>query len=183
MKRREPLQILEFDKVLNVISGFCHSEPSQEYVLSIIPLNKKKDIENRFGQVQDIRKLSQEGAPLRFSHFQNILPLLESIRPEGTLLEPLELLSILTVLQIINAISSQVRERKDLPLLHELTVSLTGFPRILAAIEKTVDREGRILDSASPELFDLRADIRRLEVRIRKRLEEMVRDRRIVPFL
>lgn len=183
MKRREPLQILEFDKVLNVISGFCHSEPSQEYVLSIIPLNKKKDIENRFGQVQDIRKLSQEGAPLRFSHFQNILPLLESIRPEGTLLEPLELLSILTVLQIINAISSQVRERKDLPLLHELTVSLTGFPGILAAIEKTVDREGRILDSASPELFDLRADIRRLEVKIRKRLEEMVRDRKIVPFL
>ncbi len=183
MKKKEPLQILEFDKVLNVISGFCHSEPSQEYVLSITPLNNKKDIENRFGQVQDIRKLSQEGTPLRFSHFKNILPLLESIRPEGTLLEPLELLSILTVLQIIDAISSQVREGKDLPLLHELTVGLTGFPRILAAIEKTVDWEGRILDSASPELFDLRADIRRLEVKIRKRLEEMVRDRRMVPFL
>jgi DNA mismatch repair protein MutS2 len=183
MKKRKPLQILEFDKVLNVICRFCHSEPSKEYVLSIIPLDKKEDIENRFGQVQDIRKLSQEGAPLRFSHFQNILPLLESIRPEGTLLEPLELLSILTVLQIINAISSQVRERKDLPLLHELTVSLNGFPKILTAIEKTVDWEGKILDSASPALYDLRDGIRRLEVRIRKRLEEMVRDRRIVPFL
>jgi DNA mismatch repair protein MutS2 len=183
MKKRDSLKVLEFDKVLNVVSGFTHSEASQEYVFSIIPLNKKEDIEKRFGQVQDIRKLLQEGAPLRFSHFQNITPLLESIRPEGTLLEPLELLSISTVLQIIDAISSQVRDRNDLPLLHELTGGLTGFSKILASIEKTVDWEGKVLDSASPALYDLRDSIRRLEIRIRKRLEEMVRDRRIVPFL
>lgn len=183
MKRRGPLQILEFDKILDAMAGYSHSEASQEYVLSLVPLKRKEDIERRFGQVQEIRRLSQEGAPLRFSRFQNISPLLESIRPEGSLLEPLELLSLLTVLRIIDVISSQVRERKDLPLLHMLTENLTGFPGILSAIEKTVDWEGRILDSASPELFDLRADIRRLEVRIRKRLEEMVRDRRMAPFL
>jgi len=183
MKRRGPLQILEFDKILDAMAGYSHSEASQEYVLSLVPLKRKEDIERRFGQVQEIRRLSQEGAPLRFSRFQNISPLLESIRPEGSLLEPLELLALLNVLRIIDVISSQVRERKDLPLLHVLTENLTGFPRILSAIEKTVDWEGRILDSASPELFDLRADIRRLEVRIRKRLEEMVRDRRMAPFL
>jgi DNA mismatch repair protein MutS2 len=86
-------------------------------------------------------------------------------------------------LQIIDAISSQVRERKNLPLLQELTITLTGFPGILGSIERTVDWEGKILDSASSKLSDLRADIRRLEVKIRKRLEEMVRDRKIVPFL
>jgi DNA mismatch repair protein MutS2 len=183
MKRRGSLQILEFDKILDSMAGYSHSEASYEYILSLVPLRRKEDIEIRFGQVQEIRRLSQERAALRFSRFQNISPLLESIRPEGSLLEPLELLSLLTVLQIIAAVSSQVRERKDLPLLHVLTESLTGFPGILSAIEKTVDWEGRILDSASPELFDLRADIRRLEVRIRKRLEEMVRDRRMAPLL
>jgi DNA mismatch repair protein MutS2 len=183
MKRRGPLQILEFDKILDAMAGYSHSETSHEYILSLVPLKRKEDIERRFGEVQEIRRLSQEGAPLRFSRFQNISPLLESIRPEGSLLEPLELLSLLTVLQIIAALSSQVRERKDLPLLHVLTENLTGFPGILSAIEKTVDWEGRILDSASPELFDVRADIRRLEGRIRKRMEEMVRDRRMAPFL
>jgi DNA mismatch repair protein MutS2 len=183
MKRRGSLQILEFDKILDSMAGYSHSEASYEYILSLVPLRRKEDIEIGFGQVQEIRRLSQERAALRFSRFQNISPLLESIRPEGSLLEPLELLSLLTVLQIIAAVSSQVRERKDLPLLHVLTESLTGFPGILSAIEKTVDWEGRILDSASPELFDLRADIRRLEVRIRKRLEEMVRDRRMAPLL
>jgi len=183
MKRREPLQILEFDKILNVISRFSHSDASREYVLRILPFNNKEDIEKRFGQVQEIQRLAQEGTPLRLSHFQDISQLIEKIRPEGTLLEPLELLSILSVLQIISAISSQVRERKDLPLLMELTVHLTGFPEILATIERTVDSEGNILDDASPELYDLRVRIRSLEKKIRKRLEEMVRDRRIVPFL
>jgi DNA mismatch repair protein MutS2 len=183
MKRREPLQILEFDKILNVISGFSHSDVSREYVLCILPFNNREDIEKRFGQIQEIRRLSQEGTPLRLSHFQDISQLIEKIRPEGTLLEPLELLSILSVLRIISTISSQVRERKDLPLLMELTAHLTGFPAILVTIEKTVDSEGNILDSASPALFDLRVRVRSLEKKIRKRLEEMVRDRRIVPFL
>jgi DNA mismatch repair protein MutS2 len=183
MKKREPLQILEFDKILNVISGFSHSDASREYVLSILPFHNKQDIEKRFGQVQEIRRLSQEGTPLRLSHFENISQLIERIRPEGAVLEPLELLSILSVLQIISAISTQVRERKDLPLLMELAAHLTGFPKILASIERTIDWEGNILDSASHELSDLRTRIRSLEKKIRKRLEEMVRDRRIVPFL
>lgn len=183
MKRREPLQILEFDKILNVISRFSHSDASREYVLHILPFKNKEDIEKRFGQIQEIRRLSQEGTPLRLSHFEDISQLIEKIRPEGTLLEPLELLSILSVLRIISAISSQVRERKDLPLLMELTAHLTGFPEILSRIEKTLDSEGNILDDASPELSDLRIRIRSIEKKIRKRLEEMVRDRRIVPFL
>jgi len=183
MKRRGSLQILEFDKILDAMAGYSHSEASHEYILSLVPLKRKEDIEIRFGQVQEIRRLSQERTPLRFSRFQNISPLLESIRPEGSLLEPLELLSLSTVLQIIAAVSSQVRERKDLPLLHVLTENLTGFPKILAAIERTVDWEGKILDSASPVLYDLRDSIRRLEARIRKRLEEIVRDRRMVPFI
>jgi DNA mismatch repair protein MutS2 len=183
MRRREPLHILEFDKILNIISRFSHSDASREYVLRILPFNYKEDIEKRFGQVQEIQRLAQEGTPLRLSHFQDISQLIEKIRPEGTFLEPLELLSILSVLQIISAISSQVRERKDLPLLSELTAHLTGFPKILASINRTVDSEGNILDSASHELSDLRASIRSLEKKIRKRLEEIVRDRRIVPFL
>jgi DNA mismatch repair protein MutS2 len=183
MKRREPLQILEFDKILNTVSRFSHSGATREYVLSILPLDKKGDIEKRFGQIQEIRRLSQEGTPLKLSDFHDISQLITKIRPEETLLEPLELLSILTVLRIISDLSSQMRDRKDLLLLRELTCDLTGFPEILKIIERTIDSDGNIIDSASTVLNELRIQIRGLEKKIRKRLEEMVRDRRIVPFL
>ena len=183
MKRREPLQILEFDKILNVISKLSNSDASQGYILSILPLNNKEDIEKRFGQIQEIRRLSQEGMPLRLSRFQDISQLITKIRPEGTFLEPTELLSVSTILRIISAISLQLKDRKDIPLLRELTGNLTGFPDILKLIERTIDSEGNILDSASSVLNELRIQIRSLEKKIRKRLEEMVRDKRMVTFL
>lgn len=165
MKRREPLQILEFDKILNVISRLSNSDASQGYILSILPLNNKEDIEKRFGQIQEIRRLSQEGMPLRLSRFQDISQLITKIRPEGTFLEPTELLSVSTILRIISAISLQLKDRKDIPLLRELTGNLTGFPDILKLIERTIDSEGNILDSASPVLNELRIQIRSLEKR------------------
>ena len=183
MKRRAPLYILEFDKILSVISGFSNSHASQEYVLSIRPLNNKEEIERRFGQVQEIRRLSQEGKPLRLSHFQDISQLIKKIKPEDAILEPHEILYVLSVLRIISDISSQLKDRKDLPLLKEITWDLTGFPEILTFIERTFDSEGNILDSASPTLFDLRTRKRNLEGKIKKRLEEIIRERRIVPFL
>ncbi|MBM4136407.1 MAG: endonuclease MutS2 [Nitrospira sp.] len=183
MIRTESLKVLEFDKILNVISRFSHSEASQKSVLKILPLHSIEDIEKRFGQIQEIRRLSHEGTPLKLFHFHDISQAIEKVRPIGAILDPRELLSILSVLQIISEVSSQLKEGKDIPLLREFAVTLTGFPEILVMIERTIDSEGNILDSASSLLFNLRTRIRRLEGKIRKRLEETIRDRRIAPFL
>lgn len=183
MIRSESLKVLEFDKILNVISRFSHGEASRKSVLKILPLHSIEDIEKRFGQIQEIRRLSQEGTPLKLFHFHDISQAIEKVRPVGAILDPRELLSILSVLQIISEVSSQLKERKDIPLLREFAVILTGFPEILVMIERTIDSEGNILDSASPLLFNLRTQIRILEGKIRKRLEETVRDGRIAPFL
>jgi DNA mismatch repair protein MutS2 len=60
---------------------------------------------------------------------------------------------------------------------------MTGFPDILEPLEQSLDSEGNILDTASRLLFDLRTRKRNLTARIRKRLEEIVRDDRIAVFL
>jgi len=183
MISRESLHILEFDKILNIISRFSHSDASGKSVLDILPLKSKEDIEKRFGQIQEIRRLAHEGTPLGLSHFHDISHVIKRVRPEGAVLEPGELLIFLPILRIISAISSQMRERFDLPLLGKLTENLTGFPEILYSIERSIDSEGTILDSASPQLFHLRNQIRSLEGKIRRRLEEIVRDRKVTPFL
>ncbi|NWF53052.1 MAG: endonuclease MutS2 [Nitrospirae bacterium] len=183
MKKREALQILDFDKILNAISKFSNSEVSQARILSIIPLNKKEEIEKRFKIIQEIRRLSQEGISLKLSSFRDITKLIIKIRPEGTYLEPHELLYFLTILKIISSIISQLKERNDLPLLRDLTNHLTGFPEILKLIERTIDNEGNVLDNASSTLNELRIQIRNLEKKIKKRLEEIVRDKKMLLFL
>ncbi len=67
--------------------------------------------------------------------------------------------------------------------MREITGHLTGFPKITDAVERSLDSEGNILDAASSALFYLRTRIRSLDVKISKRLEELVRERKIIPFL
>jgi DNA mismatch repair protein MutS2 len=177
------LNLLEFPKLLRIISTFSHSSASEKAVLDIVPLNDRGNIEQRLGQVGEIRRMSHGGSPLSLSQFSDVAPLLHKVRPEGAVLESAELSAFMPFLAIANDISSQIKDQEALPLLTELARPLTGFPDILALLKKSVDSEGKILDSASFALSELRAQVRRLEARITKKLEEMTRDERISVFL
>ena len=150
---------------------------------NIKPLTAREEIETRFGQVEEIRKLGRMGVPLGLSPYHDILPVLDKVRPHGAVLDPRDLVLFIPVLHVLSNISARLGYRTDIPLLRELTIRMTGFPDILEPLEQSLDSEGNILDTASRLLFDLRTRKRNLTARIRKRLEEIVRDDRIAVFL
>ncbi len=178
-----PTGLLEFGKLLGIISELSHSEASRKSVLEIRPLGSLEEIRSRQGLVGEIMRLSQESNPIKLSDFPDVTMLISRVRPEGAVLEARELADFVPVLEVISDISWQVHEHEGLPLLKELTFDLTGFPDILRTLKKSVDGEGNILDSASALLSELREKTRRLEGRIRKKLEELVRDENIAVFL
>ncbi len=177
------LNLLEFPKLLRIISTFSHCDASGKAVLDIFPLSEREEIETRLGRIAEIRRISHEGSPLKLSQFSDVAPLLRTIRPAGAVLESRELSAFRPFLDIVHDISSQMKEQETLPFLMELTRYLTGFPHILALLKKSIDSEGTILDSASLALSELRGQVRRLAGRITRKLEEMTRDERISVFL
>ena len=182
MIQKNTLELLEFHKLLRLISDFAYSDASRQSIADIHPLQDREDIEKRLGLIGEIRKISQQGNRLRLSQFPDISLPLVRIRPEGAVLEARELADFMPVLEIAQEISLQVRE-EELPLLRGLAEPLTGFPDILKVLKKSINSEGAILDSASSLLAELRAQIRRLESRMRKKLEEIVRDDKISALL
>lgn len=183
MIKRETLKNLEFNKLLDIISRLSNSSISKDAVLNIVPLYRMEEIKKRFGQLSDIRRISQEGMPLKLAPFEDITRLIEKLKPEGALLDASELVTFIPVLQIISDISLQTQENAGLLFLKEFLAQLTGFPEILARLEGSVDSMGNILDSASGELAHLRTKIRNLEGKVQKRLEEITSDKKIAPFL
>ena len=177
------LFLLEFHKLLSVISAYAHSEGTKEAVLNIRPFQKREEIETRFGQVQELRRISQQGNPLKLSAFSDISHFIKRARPEGAVLEAVELSAFVPVLSIASEILSQIMEDQELPFLRDLSVTLTGHPDILKRLRKSIDAEGNILDTASSLLSSLRGQKRRLENNIQKNLEEMTRDSRVAVFL
>lgn len=177
------LETLEFDKLLGVIADFAKSDASGMAILNISPLKSTKDINERLRLIEEIRLMSQKGRPLSVSPFSDISPILQKVRPEGAVLDPHELSGFMAFLSTASSLLSQVKDNKDLPFLNALIEDLTGHPDLLHILKQSIDSEGNILDSASFTLSDLRTKIKTLENRIRKKLEEMVRDERVAVFL
>ena len=152
-------------------------------MLALRPLGDRGSIEKRLGQTSEIMKIYEGGGALSILPFSNIGPLLARVAPEGAVLDSIELAEFMPVLYNMSGIESQIRQHEDLLQLNELADTLNGFPEILRVLERSIDSEGAILDSASHALAELRGQIRRLEGRIRKKLEEIVRDGNIAVFL
>lgn len=177
------LETLEFNKLLSIIAESTKSDASRRAVLSISPLNSIRDIDKRLRLIEEIRLMSQKGNPLGILPFPDIEPLLHKVRPEGAVLDPIELSGIMVFLSTANSILIQIRDNTDISFLNRLTEGMTGHPEILKILNRSIDSEGNILDSASVSLKELRVRTKGLENRIRKKLEEIMRDERVAVFL
>ena len=177
------LDLLEFTKLLEIIAQYAKSDASQNAILSLIPLSRKEEIETRFSCIEEIRRMSQEKRPLNILPFKDIVPVLQTVRPEDAMLDPSDLVCFMDFLIAAHEAALQIKEDSKLTELNELITSLTGRPELLRILNNSIDREGNILDSASPRLSELRAEKRRLENRIRKRLEEIIQDEKVSVFL
>ena len=180
---KETLKRLEFDRILETVAAFANCEASHSAALDIAPLAGKAEMELRLGLVEEIRKLSRLGISLKLAGFEDISRQIRGVRPAGAVLAPLELQRFIPTLRVMAAISAQLGFRSDTPLLIAHAGSITGFPDILNPLEHTVNEEGEILDSASRLLADLRGRKKGLTARIKRRLEEIVRERHTAIFL
>lgn len=180
---KDTLKRLEFDKILETAATFAHCEASNDDVLAIAPLAGREQMELRLGLVDEIRKLTRLGIALKLAAFEDITPQIRAVRPTGAVIAPIALQRFIPTLRVMAAISKQLSFRSDVPLLVAEAGIIKGFPDLLDPLEHTVNEEGEILDTASTLLSDIRSRKKGLTARIKRRLEEIVRERHTAIFL
>ncbi len=183
MITRETLKRLEFDKILAEIATRVHSPVTRQRLQESMPQSDLEQIRLISGRVAEIRRLAGLGIALRLAEFEDIRPLLEIVRPTGAFLAPQELLAFIPLLRIYSDLFRQFAPRDDIPLLLSLEPRLRSFADILEPLAASIDHDGSIMDSASPQLKEIRRGKRSLAARIRKKIEEIVRDNNIEIFL
>ncbi|HEU0265944.1 MAG TPA: endonuclease MutS2, partial [Geobacterales bacterium] len=179
----ETLIALEFPRILEAAAQYGHSEVSRRAIAAIGPFRERQEVEDRFALVEEIRRLLQQGLRLSFVAYYDITPLLELVRPMGAVLEPEQLLFLLPPLRIMSSLQRQTAYRQDIPRIAAMIADMPGFPDILEQLEQSIADDATILDRASTLLFELRGRKRALTERIRRRLEEVVRERQVALFL
>jgi DNA mismatch repair protein MutS2 len=174
---------LEFHKLLILTAEAAHSEISRKAIRSIEPLGSLEAIQERQARIEEVRRLDREGVPLSLFPFVDLQPFLIRVRPQGAILEPIELAAFGPVLGLIEALGLQIRERDDLPNLRRLIEGFNGHPELWQALRRSLDDEGNILDQASFLLADLRSQVRKVEARIRKQLTDLIQDQSLSNLL
>ncbi|HIJ88562.1 MAG TPA: endonuclease MutS2 [Desulfuromonadales bacterium] len=179
----ETIVCLEFEKICVEISRHAHSTSTIDRISTIRPLDDLQKIRTVSGRIGEICSLDLAGISLALGDFEDIRPALAHLRPHGAILSPHELLLFIPVFRLYGALTRQFVPRDDIPLLKSIEPQLQGFPDILEPLVASIDADGSILDSASTLLKEIRRAKRGLAGRIRRKIEEIIRDSGVEKFL
>lgn len=169
---------LEFNKVIEQLSAYASSSLGREKIEALTPSTEYEEVQRR-------QQATYEGSTVLRLRGSAPLGGIRDIRPAckrasmGGMLNPTELLDIASTLygggRLKTFIASLV-EQTSLPLLEELLGQVERLQGLENEVNRAIDENGVVVDSASSTLSQIRSQIRGAEKRVRERLEQMTRN-------
>jgi DNA mismatch repair protein MutS2 len=179
------LKVLEFHRVLDQVAGRALSPLGRKRVLELVPGASPVSVQAELQRVEEMALFLDEHRDWVAPEIPDARTALKRLVLEGSLLEPLELFALGRLLSEGRSLDEGLaKAREELPGLAYLRDGLFTDRGLEKAIQKVVDHEGTILDSASKELGRIRSSLRRAHSRIVQALEKYLKslpDRTVVP--
>ncbi len=170
-------KVLEFDRIRENLAAKTVSPMAGKEALQLTPFVDAELIRTRLGETSEGRLLCMRSG---FSPPGVIdpEPLVERAE-KGSQLNGEELAAIKDFIAAIQRWQSYFKDEEQ-PQLYPLMAGLVGrtepLPGLFSALKRSVDADGNILDSASPELSSLRRRQRALQDRVREKLDDYLRN-------
>lgn len=182
-----------FNEIRTLLRERCLSSLGKEEVDKITFMDNVKAINTQLSRVREFRRLQEEEENFPLNYFFDVRQSVARLRLEGTHMEEDELFdlrrSLGTVSDIVTYLNRTDEDaavaatddgwRKDpvypYPALHELAEGVVTFPQILQRIDQILDKFGKIRDTASPELLNIRRELAKVEGSISRTLYSILR--------
>jgi DNA mismatch repair protein MutS2 len=187
-------QKIGFDQIRERIAARCLSSLGEERVSEMIFSSDYDRILTQLHQTQEFTRIIQEEDSFPTNHFFDVRDSLKKIRIEGTYLTERELFDIRQSLETINTIVRFFTPKSSLqplntahfksplegvgglyPYLQALAEPISAFPQLVKKMDGLVDKFGKIRDTASPELGQIRLSLTKTVNGISKTLNTILR--------
>lgn len=175
---------LGFDEVRTLLRERCLSTLGKDMVDAVAVSGDAAVINEWLAQVREFRRLQGEADDFPLRYFFDVREAVARLRLEGTHLDEAELFDLRRSLDTICAIVAYLNrdggeeggaEAWPYPALHRLTEGVQTFPQIVQRIDQILDKFGKVKDTASPALVDIRRELARTEGSISKTLYSILR--------
>lgn len=179
-------QKIGFDKIRELIANQCVSSLGRAFVEKIRFSDDYKIIDRLIRQVAEFKLILQTESGFPEQNYIDVSEALARASLEGAFISEEQFfeikLSLRTIQQIIHFFKS--KEETIYPELKTLTANSLpasdneGWSSVISQIDKIIDERGKVRDSASPELADIRRRLIAEQSDLRKTLERILRTAR-----
>lgn len=165
-----------FDKIRQLVDGFCLSNLGKNYVRKLTFSSKHSEVVKWCQQTKEFYQILSLGENFPSSNYHDVTEALEKAKVENAFLSEDELLRIKTSLDAIIDCSAFLNKRKeDFPRLFQLAHLVQDNNSLSQQIDQVIDEKGQVKDAASRELKEIRNGIASGQRKLRKTLDSIFR--------
>ena len=176
-----------FTEIRSLLRERCLSPLGKEKVDEVSFSADAETINEWLLQVKEFRRLQEEADDFPMQYFFDVRACVARLRLEGTHMEEAELFDLRRSLETIDGMVRYLnRESQEeaqhpsptshpYPALHRLADGVATFPDLIREIDRILDKFGKIRDTASPELAQIRHELARTESSISRTLYNILK--------
>ena len=168
------LKILEFAKITEQLQQMAITTPAKMAAKSLVPSNDFTQVERALKQTLAGADILRVKGQLPLTDFADVEPSIKRLRIKANL-NAKELGNILLVLALANEINeffSDVDEEKlDLTAIDSILMQLDVPQSLFKQLNRSLDFDGEVLDTASSELSHLRREIKNNDAEIKEKMD------------
>ncbi len=183
MEQDRALRVLEFVKIRELLASYAVTDMGAELCRRLVPDNDLEAVERSLQETEEANVLLTflGGNPLvPFGDVRESIVLAQ----KGATLSTKALLDVAGCLRAARAArSALVKERDDTPILTGLASRLTSLKTVEEEITNDILSEEEIADRASPELYQIRRQLRAANEKVREKLNGMIRSSSFAKYL
>ena len=168
------LKILEFAKITEQLQQMAITTPAKMAAKSLVPSNDFAQVERALKQTLAGADILRVKGQLPLTDFADVEPSIKRLRIKANL-NAKELGNILLVLALANEINeffSDVDEEKlDLTAIDSILMQLDVPQSLFKQLNRSLDFDGEVFDTASSELSHLRREIKNNDAEIKEKMD------------
>lgn len=177
------LNLLEFDKVRALLAARAACSLGKEAAARLGPVDDLGEVRHRQALTTEMADALTAGLVPPFGGLHDVRHHVRRARIDATL-APEDLAETVETLRAVGNLDRWLgRMGEEFPRLGALKAGVGEFSGLVNAIESCIDPRGKVLDTASRKLSDVRREIGQVEERIQETLRRMLRSNEIKRIL
>lgn len=171
-------ELLEFDKLREIVSRFTTCAPGRRAVRALAPGQNVTLLTDEFELSREAIAYLRGGSELGFGSLADPESWMPRLAIPATILASADFLDAASLMDTVQGVRHTFKEEAaKFPGLAERANALTDFRPLSSAIRRAVLPNGEISDDASPQLKRIRTNIAQAREKIRRSLEAILRAR------